>query len=124
MDRFCLDCSALLIGRADKKFCDDHCRTSFNNRLKAEDQGSLRKVNHILKRNRTILKHKNPTGTTKVKRDSLLLKGFNFNYHTNIYATRKGQTYFFCYEYGYLPLANEEFLLVKRDSDEGHFAKS
>lgn len=115
MDRFCLDCNAVLKGRADKKFCDDQCRSNYNNRLKADDHSFLKQVNSILKKNRAILMAKNPEGKTKVKREALIRKGFDFNFHTHTYATQKGSTYVFCYEYGYLLLENEEVLLVRRE---------
>ncbi len=115
MERLCLDCNALIKGRADKKFCDDTCRSNFNNLLKAEDNSFLKQVNQILKKNREILKGKNPNGKIKVKREILLGKGFNFIYHTHTYSNKNGMIYFFCYEYGYLHLNNDEVLLVKRD---------
>lgn len=115
MERLCLDCNAVLNGRADKKFCDDPCRTNYNNRLRTEDNSFLKEVNRILKKNRDILHTNNPEGKTKIKRALLVRKGFDFNYHTHTYATQKGATYIFCYEYGYLPLENEEILLVKRE---------
>lgn len=115
MERLCLDCNAVINGRADKKFCDDQCRTNYNNHLRTEDNGFLNEVNRILRKNRDILKGKNPEGKTKVKREVLLRKGFDFNFHTHTYATQKGATYIFCYEQGYLLLENDEVLLVKRE---------
>ena len=115
MERFCLDCNDVLKGRADKKFCDDQCRSNYNNRLKADDLSFLKEVNQILKKNRSILKAKNPEGKTKIKKEALIRKGFDFNFHTHTYATQKGNTYIFCYEYGYLLLDHEEVLLVKRE---------
>jgi hypothetical protein len=115
MERVCADCSAILRGRADKKFCDDHCRSNYNNRLKNENFGQLKAINKILKKNRDILKVKNPEGKIKVKKDSLIANGFNFNYYTHTYTTQTGNIYFFCYEYGYLPLDNEEILLIKKE---------
>lgn len=114
MERLCLDCQAILNGRADKKFCDDQCRTNYNNRIRAEDNSYLNEVNRILKKNRDILRQQNPDGKAKIKKAILVRKGFDFNYHTHTYATQKGNTYVFCYEYGYLTLENEEILLVKR----------
>lgn len=115
MERLCLDCNAILNGRADKKFCDDQCRTNYNNKIRTEDHSYLNEVNRILRKNRDILKDKNPEGKVKLKRDQLIRKGFDFNYHTHTYTTQKGTTYIFCYEYGYLPLDNDEVLLIKRE---------
>lgn len=115
MTKLCLDCEKPLVGRADKKFCDDQCRSNYNNRLKADDSSFLKQVNQILKKNWQILKSSNPEGKIKVKKSALLKKGFDFNYHTHTYITQKGVNYVFCYEYGYLYLENDELLLVKRE---------
>lgn len=115
MNRSCLDCGTLLKGRSDKKFCDDQCRSNYNNRLKAEDNSFMRQVNGILKKNHSILQKLNPDGKQKIAREKLLKQGFDLNYHTHIYQTQKGGTYFFCYEHGYLILNDTEILLVKRE---------
>ncbi|SFB93768.1 hypothetical protein SAMN05421747_102214 [Parapedobacter composti] len=114
MERKCLDCGAQLVGRADKKFCDDACRNNYNNRRNSAENSYLRKVNAILKRNRKILETLNPGGKTKVKWRKLVGEGFNFDYITDIYETASGAQYRFCYEYGYLLLENDDVLLVKR----------
>lgn len=113
MERICLDCSETIKGRADKKFCDDQCRSNYNNRKKTEDD-FLKEVNSILRKNRNILHQLNPSGKVKVNRERLLKKGFSFAYFTHIYQTQTGNNYRFCYEHGYLKLDNDDFLLVKR----------
>lgn len=118
MDRLCLDCSQPLKGRADKKFCDDQCRSNYNNRLKVDKSDFVKEVNAILNKNRNVLKQLNPDGKTKISREKLLSKGFSFTYFTHIYQTQKGNTYRFCYEYGYLQLESEDFLLVKREENQ------
>ena len=115
MERICLDCSEPLKGRADKKFCDDQCRSNYNNRLKIEKSDFVKEVNNILRRNRSILQQLNPDGKAKVNKEKLLNKGFSFSYFTHTYQTQKGHVYHFCYEYGYLKLESEDILLVKRD---------
>ncbi len=114
MERTCLDCGQALIGRADKKFCDDACRSNYNNRQSSGESALLRKVNSILKRNRRTLEKLNPEGKVKIKRRLLVNEGFHFDYITSTYETAKGDQYRFCYEYGYLLLDNDEVLLVKR----------
>ncbi|SFH20505.1 hypothetical protein [Pedobacter insulae] len=115
MERFCLDCNSLLQGRADKKFCDDQCRSSHHHRLNARDHGFVNQVNQILKKNRSILKETIPNGKIRVNRDKLLIKGFNFNFRTHTYLNKRGDTYFFCYEFGYLILKDNELLVVKQE---------
>jgi hypothetical protein len=114
MEKTCLDCGTPIKGRADKKFCSDQCRNNYNNQLNSDSSNYLRHVNNILRKNRRILTSLNPRDKSKVHRDKLNEKGFNFNYHTNTYTTQKGATYFFCYEQGYLPLEDNYYALVLR----------
>lgn len=109
-----MDCGEPLVGRADKKFCDDACRANYNNRRNSGENGYLRKVNNILKRNRRILAKLRPEGDEKVKWQTLINEGFNFNYITDMNEITEGRQYRFCYEYGYLLLDADEVLLVKR----------
>lgn len=114
MKRLCLDCNAAVIGRVDKKFCDDACRSNFYNKQGSQELSYVRTVNKILMKNRKILEGLNPGGKVKVSMKTLQQKGFNFNYYTNIYETGNGNQYRFCYEYGYLLLNFDLALLVKR----------
>ena len=108
----CLECGVKLQGRADKKFCSDQCRISYNNKLNSDSTNYVRNVTNTLRRNRRILQELNPTGKTRVSRDKLLDKGFDFNYLTSLYTTREGAVYRYCYDYGYLELEKNFFLLV------------
>jgi len=115
MEKTCLDCGDPLKGRTDKKFCSDQCRNSYNNRLNTESTNLVRNVNAILRKNRRILTELNPTDKTTVHKDKLVNRGFNFSYFTSTYTTQKGHTYKFCYEYGYLPIENDFYMIVLRD---------
>lgn len=117
----CLSCSKSLKGRADKKFCDDYCRNAFNNGLKARDNNFIRNINNALLKNRRLLKALFADGDkmVKIKRDKLLHQQFQFNYHTHTYTNQKGNTYFFCYEYGHLALENDWLLIVHKKDGEG-----
>ncbi len=108
----CLECGEKMIGRVDKKFCSDLCRNAYNNSRSRDKNNLMRKVNGILRKNRMILESHNPNGMGKVKRERLLKEGFDFNYYTNVYTTKAGKQYFFCYEQGYLPIENDYLALV------------
>ena len=112
--RSCLECGIRFGGRADKKFCSDPCRVSYNNRMNSNETSYMRSVNHTLRKNRRILMELNPEGKNRVSLNRLKLKGFDFNYFTTTYRTKEGAQYFYCYEHGYLPIEGDSFLLVVR----------
>lgn len=116
MSKYCLECEEEIKGRSDKKFCSDLCRNSYNNKINSESTNYVRNINGILRKNRRILEGLIPEGkeTSKTRKDKLSSLGFNFQYYTNIYTTKKGVSYFFCYEFGYLPIENDYYFLVKR----------
>jgi len=114
--RRCLECGEPISGRVDKKFCSDYCRNAYHNERNRDTNNLVRNINHILRKNRRILAQCNPAGKTTVHRDKLVNAGFNFHYHTHTYTTRAGAVYYFCYEEGYLPLENDFFTLVRRES--------
>ncbi|GIL23420.1 MAG: hypothetical protein BroJett042_19330 [Bacteroidota bacterium] len=111
-EKVCLECGGKISGRADKKFCSDQCRVSYNNKLNRDETAYMNNVTNILRKNRRVLLELNTTGKTKVNRDKLNDKGFDFNYFTSQYKTKDGSVYNFCYEQGYLPLENNWYLLV------------
>ncbi len=113
-EKACLECGTKINGRADKKFCSDQCRVSFNNKLNSDDTNYMRNVNYTLRKNRRVLLECNPSGKTKMSRDQLLLKGFDFSYFTNTYKTKDGATYYYCYDQGYLAIDANWYLLVER----------
>jgi predicted nucleic acid-binding Zn ribbon protein len=112
----CPECGDPIKGRTDKKFCSDMCRNSYNNRQNSDVNNYVRNVNNILRKNRRIIENLIPKENelTKTTKNKLIEKGFHFGYHTNSHTTQKGDTYYFCYEFGFLPLENDYYLLVKR----------
>lgn len=113
-NKSCLNCGRPMFGRIDKKFCTDGCRNAFNNELNRDVNNFIRRVNHTLRKNRRILAELNPNGKNKVHREKLAAYGFDFNFYTSTYTTKKGTTYYFCYEHGYLPLEGNYCALVIR----------
>lgn len=117
-EKRCLDCGEVLRGRVDKKFCCDQCRNNYNNRLNRDENQLIRKVNQVLRNNYKVLTTLNSTGKTTVHRDKMSEAGFNFRYITSILRTKTNNTYFFCYDQGYMELENGFMMLVKRDSKQ------
>lgn len=113
-DKICLECQEPLRGRSDKRFCHDACRNSYNNRLNSASRSFTERINRLLQKNRRILKGiLGNEKMIKVGDERLLTEGFDFTYHTHLLQTSKGNTYYFVYEYGYLALENQQYLIVK-----------
>lgn len=116
LKRTCQNCGKQITsGRRGKKFCSDYCRVDFSNQKLAKTYRSpfVRNITNALIKNRGILETALSTEkTVKANRDNLTKQGFNFTYVTNT-VTIGDRTYFYCYDYGYLPLKNDWFLVVK-----------
>lgn len=112
--RHCHECNEVLKGRKDQKFCSDYCRNTFNNRLNEDSNATVRKVNRILRKNRRILEELLTKNQCIKPITELIELGYNFNYHTNLFQTKKGATYFFCYELGYLKQQNNRCVIVEK----------
>ena len=113
----CLACGKPIKGRADKKFCDDYCRNNYNNLQKTRGSHSnlVRNINNALLKNRKVLESILPENekTAKANHEKMQRLGFQFKYFTHVYTTKNGHTYYYCYDYGYMPLDNDWYLIVK-----------
>ena len=118
--KYCLACNKTVRGRSDKKFCDDFCRNNYNNQLKASSHNLVRNINNALAKNRRILESLISEGEemAKTTKEKLLQNKFRFKYATHNYTNKKGSTDSFCYDYGYLPLENDGYLIVKGKEDQ------
>jgi hypothetical protein len=76
----------------------------------------MRTVVNALRKNRKILQDLIPASEEfhKTTQERMIEKGFLFKYHTHIYKNKKGDVYYFCFDYGYLPLDNDWYLVVNR----------
>lgn len=111
---YCLQCGKPLKGRSDKRYCDDVCRNAFFNELKKADHEKMSQVELALKKNRRILKDLlNGKRVKNVTDVELLQKGFQFKYHTHHFTTRSGDTYTYCFDYGYIPRELDTYTIVK-----------
>ena len=76
----CLVCGEPLIGRIDKKFCSEQCKTHYHNQSPNKSEKIRRALNKILSKNQTILKKYNPEGKTTVRTEVLKSEGYNFTF--------------------------------------------
>ena len=76
----------------------------------------VRNINNALRKNRRILQEllRPNEKVTKTKMEKLVERGFLFKYITHTYTNQKGNVYSFCFEYGYMPLENNNYLVVKQ----------
>lgn len=114
-NRECLECGKRLLGRIDKKFCDDNCRSSYNNAKNRVKNMLIQRTNTQLRKNYRILSKYNTKDKATVARQTLALEGFNFELFTSTYTNKANNIYCFVYDQGYLSIHNgERYLLVKR----------
>ncbi|WP_185288573.1 hypothetical protein [Chryseobacterium lactis] len=109
----CLECGEKIIGRSDKKFCNDACRNAYNNKQNKDSTNLMRNVNNKLRKNYRILVEINTDGKTKITRSKLESLGFDFDYFTNLKVYKNGSEYKFIYDYGYKLLEDDFVLIVK-----------
>jgi len=121
MKRICPVCHTEFDGRADKKFCCDQCRNTYNNQLKQEDNNLTYKTNRLLKKNRQILADmyqkidKPDKERHSVLKEKMVKDGFKFDYMTNIYRTKTDKIYYYCYDYGYY--TDNDFVVIVRKKE-------
>ncbi len=96
-------------------FCTDYCRASHYNQANADASTFVRRVNYKISKNRRILARLNPTGQTKVAKKKLQESGLNFDYFTNIYKSKTGQLFYFCYDQGYHEMGNKYVKILAKD---------
>lgn len=113
ISRNCGECGQRIIGRADKKFCNDQCRTAWHNKQYSIDNDQVKNVNTILRRNRRILAELTAQGKREIRSVTLAKLGFKFGYFTSL-KKRNGSLEHFCYDQSYVPVANGVYLLKSK----------
>lgn len=113
--RYCAECNEEIHGRRDKQFCSDYCRAAKYNQTNKDVSGLIRRVNYTIRKNRNILHKLNPSGECRIHKRMLIDSGLNLNYFTSQFQTRSGNTYYFCYDQGYLELEGDYYLLVAKE---------
>ena len=112
----CNYCQKEIKGRSDKKFCSVDCKSAWHNSRINPSEAEIKKINSILRKNRSILRYCSPQGKTTVKKEFLIQLKFNFDYFTQIYTTKNNNSYFLCYDYGYLLLPENKVLIINKQA--------
>ena len=112
----CLECGDQIIGRSDKKFCNDGCRNAYNNKHNRDSSNLMRNINNKLRKNHRILsEQKFVDGKAKTTRNKLTSEGFDFEYFTNFKIYKNGAEYRFLYDIGFRFLEDDWILLVRKE---------
>ena len=104
---YCKFCNTELVGRSDKKFCTTSCKSNYHQERRKQEDSFFFYVQKQLHTNRKILKAYNKTGFTTLRLDMLLEEGFGTKYFTHYWKNKKGEVYFFCFDYGYKKIKTE-----------------
>lgn len=112
--KLCLECSAPIRGRADKKFCDDQCRSVYHHKSLGAGNNEVRRINYQLLRNRKVLSGFLVNGKrTRVPLEKLVEAGFNFRYFTHQSQSAAGEVITICYDYGYQKFPDNSCVLMR-----------
>lgn len=115
--KICPNCKEEFEGRLNKVFCSVYCKSAYNyEKDKNKPPTRYQSVEKKLKHNRRLLAKYNQAGKATIRKEKLLSEGFDPKYITNWWKNSKGDTYLFCYEYGFLSRTEngkEKYVLIQ-----------
>ncbi len=101
MKKQCKACGdAIVGGRANKTFCDDHCRIWYHNRQRRAVRQRLDPTQRILMRNHQILDAHFQMGITNLSLEDICKSGFRTGFLTH-FIQHGDQTYRCCFDLAY-----------------------
>lgn len=115
MNRKCLVCGMILLGRIDKKFCSDQCRNRYHNSLSIPEFRFIRQVHYKLRKNRRIMMEFTQSGQHRITDSILSYAGFDFDYMTSMTSSDGDFPCFFCYEQGYIRTPDGNVTLIRKN---------
>ena len=117
--RKCPVCETMIVGRSDKTYCSDQCRSLANSEKKKISEWPIIELNKTLRKNRTILRTLCPAGRSVVRKEVMDAMGFDITVFSSIFVTGKRQVYYLCYDYGFTPILEkgiEKALIIMRQT--------
>lgn len=113
-------CDRPVLGRSDKVYCCDGCRSShYNDTKKDREPNPFIDIPRFQKNNREILrKIYNTYGDKKrISRNYLIILGYNFTYHTHYMVDCQHNFHECCFDYA-LKIIDEYWFEVCRSIEE------
>lgn len=108
----CLYCEEEIKGRSDKRFCNANCKSAYHNQNPNSNEAFIRGINSQIRKNRSALRTACPLGKATVRKEFLLKLGMDFKYLTHIWKSPRGNSYNFCYDYGYMQIDDPKKVLI------------
>lgn len=113
--KVCPQCQSPIHGRADKKFCNDACRSAHNNIKYADYNSHVRKVNQRLRSNHRVLDELlTLQSETWVSEAQLLNAGFQFQFYTHVYLHPDGALFKMVYDYCYAAMEHSTYYVCRK----------
>jgi predicted nucleic acid-binding Zn ribbon protein len=116
--RQCPSCRGNFKGRKDKRFCSEKCRHLFNRALQQQEDEPLTKAFQAIRRNRSLLKRLCAGKKAIASRETMEAMGFDSTAFSSLHVNGRNQTYYFCADYGFLPIkrdGKETALIIHRE---------
>lgn len=112
----CKICKKAIIGRTDKVFCSQNCKSFYHRKLRAFVQKNTFDIDSILHRNRAILQEVlgKRLSQIKVKRIEMSKRNFHFKYHTHFHINKSGKMYHHVYDIAWMEFSDDEVLILRR----------
>ena len=99
MEKKCIHCGKKIIGRSDKKFCNESCKNDYHNFCNSRKPAFIKLQNAAAKRNRSLLHQFENAGIGEMSTGELEQSGFSFEGITGIQFTAGENLLLFCFEY-------------------------
>lgn len=110
----CVLCGKALLGRADKKYCGEYCRNTYNNKLNKQSNMAMRSAQHILSKNRKILREiVGESKVAKIHPSVLIDKGYHFDYLTCIRKYNGGEEHKYCFEFTIREISTDVIEIIR-----------
>ena len=103
----CRDCGNKLLGRSDKKFCNDYCRNTYHSKRNRDVNNHMRNINNILRKNRRILHQLIQNNICTCPITDLLHLGFQMEYCTQFYRDHNNKEFKYYYDISLSLTGNE-----------------